>query len=177
MPSWLFTPVFTEDLHQPISTAGFLLTVTICSCLTLQSLNHPFSRDCDAFGNCRNSPMVSLLPASFDTAFIYKMRQKATISFGHITFLGWDAGRGCCRWGGTPILQPWPHCWSGCSNVKHSSHTWWLCCRLCKWKNGIHAWQTSLGQGLPNYQKLGDDQQQPQGWEVSLWGLCHGTHG
>lgn len=58
------------------------------------------------------------------------MRQEAIISLGHITFLGWDSGRGCCRWGRTPILQPWPHCWSGCSNMEHSSHIWWPCCRL-----------------------------------------------
>lgn len=131
--------------------------------------SHPFSRDCDAFGNCRNSTVVSLLLAWHYFHLQDEVRGH-NFPWPHNIF-DWDLGRECCRWGRIPILHPWPHCWSGCSKVEHSSHTWWPCCRR---SSQTKTWNLCLAnQGLPNYHRTGgsrpgDEQQQPQGCEVSL---------
>lgn len=122
-------------------------------------------QSCDA-----SSPSLSLP----DTAFVYKMKQEAIISLGHTTFFGWDSGREC--WGGKGSQSSTPDPTAGSAvPVWSTAHTsgGHAADTLCKWKNGIYARQTSLGQELPNYQwtgasRPGDERQQPQSWEVSL---------
>lgn len=116
------------------------------------------------------SPSLSLP----DTAFIYKVRQEVIISLGHTAFFAEIPGGNAAGGEGPQSSTPdptagaaVPMCSTAHTSGGHAADT------LCKRKNGIYAWQTSLGQGLPNYQRTGASRpgggrQQPQSWEVSL---------
>lgn len=188
MPSWLFIPVFTKDLHQQISPPGFLLIVTTCLCLRLQSLNHAFPRNCNTFGKGRNCPVVSLLPASpcliLPSFTRWGEGPSSPLATQHLLaeIPGGNAagGKGPQSSTADPLLERLFQSGAQLTHLVAMLHT-----LFANKKNWIYAWQTSSGEGLPNYQgsgatRLGDAEGQwgalhGQGGGCAT--LCHGTHG
>lgn len=153
-----------------VSPPGFLLTLTTCLSLGLQSLNHPPPGNDDAFGNCGKSTVISLFsyPSLAASTSTCKMRWEA-ISLGNPTLGGWDAPPGPAVLPGgkttggkgpqTSTTDPTAGSSDGTgrSNARHAAHASGSGVRRhsLQTKNEIHAWRMRLGQGLPNYLRPG----------------------
>lgn len=103
-----------------VSPPGFLLTLTTCLSLGLQSLNHPPPGNDDAFGNCGKSTVISLFSQPLLGCLHFHVQDEVRGHFPWQPYAWWlrCTPRACGaprredhRREGTTNLHHWPYCW------------------------------------------------------------------